>query len=376
MPPILIEAAAPLAFPSSKPGTQFRASLPYVPGGAIYGVLGHAASRDGWHDPALFRALVCHNAYPALDGDRWVRPLPLTARRPKGEPDAVPRDTLIHQLCLEQQQPAGMSVARGESEAAPGFYTVRAGTVETRDVTQRILTRVAINRRRGTAEDQRLYSPLVINEAGYDPNLKRMEPTRFLGAIDPPPGLPFELPALLALIEHVGGRQSSGLGAVRVEAKPAPPDEPVQRRVEMFNERLAQHAALLGRLAPRRPWPDPARPVIVLNLVADAILLDQGWLPTNALSAAEFAGRTGVAVRPLRVFSATRDLGGYQVVWGRPRPSALATAMGSLFVYEAMQPLGPAAYAALERLEREGVGERRQEGYGRVRVCDDFHLGG
>ena len=38
--PLTIEALGPLAFPERKPGVQFRSSLPYVPGAAIYGALG------------------------------------------------------------------------------------------------------------------------------------------------------------------------------------------------------------------------------------------------------------------------------------------------------------------------------------------------
>ena len=42
---------------------------------------------------------------------------------------------------------------------------------------RRVLTRVAINRRRGTAEDQRLYSPLVLSE------VSRGQPTQFRGSV-------------------------------------------------------------------------------------------------------------------------------------------------------------------------------------------------
>ncbi|NJN19623.1 MAG: hypothetical protein HC822_26970 [Oscillochloris sp.] len=138
---------------------------------------------------------------------------------------------------------------------------------------------------------------------------------------------------------------------------------------------VQQTAALYARLAPRNNrWPDPQRPLIVLNLLADAILLEQGWFATNVFNVADFTERTGIPVHLVRVFSATRDLGGYQVVWNRPRPSALATVMGSLFVYEAERPLGSADYTALADLQYAGIGERRQEGFGQVRICDDIHL--
>ncbi|NJN19622.1 MAG: hypothetical protein HC822_26965 [Oscillochloris sp.] len=204
MPSILIKARSALAFPSSKPGTQFRASLPYVPGGVLVGAIGRIAAESQWHDSALFRNLICRNAYPAQKDDRWVRPLPLTARRPKGDSDASPFDTLIARLCLEQLQPAGLPPGLARDDAAEGFYTIRDNEIQTRDVTQRVLTRVAINRRRGTAEDQRLYSPLVINEAQFDCQAEALRPTRFLGSLELPPDLPVQPATLLAAIEHLG----------------------------------------------------------------------------------------------------------------------------------------------------------------------------
>ncbi|KPV53214.1 hypothetical protein SE17_10960, partial [Kouleothrix aurantiaca] len=68
--PITIEALSPLAFPERKPGVQFRSSLQYVPGAAIYGALGMLLGKalDAEAFGKLFREIRCHNAYPIVQG--------------------------------------------------------------------------------------------------------------------------------------------------------------------------------------------------------------------------------------------------------------------------------------------------------------------
>ena len=119
---LTITAEGPLAFPERRFGEQFRASLGYVPGGAIYGALGFHT-----FDAARFRALRCHNAYPIAPGDPWSRPLPLSALQPKGTEDAPIYDfhaedglSQAHFAALAQLQHDGIGERRAE-----GFGHVR-----------------------------------------------------------------------------------------------------------------------------------------------------------------------------------------------------------------------------------------------------------
>ena len=49
--------------------------------------------------------------------------------------------------------------------------------------------------------------------------------------------------------------------------------------------------------------------------------------------------------------------------------------MGSVYVYRvARETDEEKLLSALHDLEERGVGERRAEGFGQVRVCDEFHL--
>jgi CRISPR-associated protein Csx10 len=150
-----------------------------------------------------------------------------------------------------------------------------------------------------------------------------------------------------------------------------------------MTERFERQAALYEQLG-GSAW--QRGPIFTVNLLSDALLLDQGWMPTNELSGALLNELTrvvseqgdvtypGLNARLIRSFTGAALAGGWNVSWQRPKPSAVATTMGSVFVFQAEDKLSPDDYAALARLEQHGIGERRAEGYGQVRICDEFHL--
>jgi len=380
---LAITARSPLAFARSKPGTQFRASLPYVPGGALFGALGRLLLEEdqrGEAGRALLRAARCWNAYPAWTDDAWARPLPATARRPRG--GGPLRDTLVDLVCWEQLEPAAFLPNGAELAATSGFYTLAESGADPsgravlglRRVGQRVLTRVAINRRRGTAEDGRLYSPLVLSEYTHEKRGATDRPTRFLGAAWLPADLA-DPAALIARVDALGGRQSSGLGAVSVEATPQPDSDAagVGARVVALTRRFQERASLFQGLTPRTTWSIAERSLFTINLLADAVLFEEGWLPTNLLSPAALHELTGINARLVRAVAAPVEVSGWNVFWQRPKPAVLGTAMGGVYLFEADEPLSDADCAALAALERDGIGERRQEGYGQVRICDELH---
>jgi CRISPR-associated protein Csx10 len=374
--PLTITALGPLAFPERKPGVQFRQSLPYIPGAALYGALGQVLDRQKQYNEKLFRALRCHNAYAALTGDKWVRPLPATAIQPKGDDEWQPHDSLYARVCWEQQQPSALIYAPTDASGRPweavGARFYGSAGFGKRKVQQRTLTRVSINRRRGTAEDQRLYSFLALSE------VTEQQPTVFRGSIVCPAEQRSLVVQALQAITHLGGRQTSGMGAVAVsEAEAAPqPDnaDAILQRVQTMTARFGQQAKQYNDLGATRPWPNDAGSIFTINLLSDAILLEHGWLPTNEFSAAALEELTGIKADLVRGFATTHVVGGWQVSWQRPKASALAVRMSGLWVFATEAPLTKDECAQLAALQLDGIGERRAEGYGQVRVCDNFHL--
>jgi CRISPR-associated protein Csx10 len=390
-----ITALSPLAFPERKAGTQFRSSLPYVPGATLYGALGARC-----FERKRFMQLRCHNAYPASEEDEMVRPLPMTAIQPKGaenkdkgcehdqdKEDDQTHDSLIARVCWEQQQPAALIYAPTDEDGRPWeasgqkFYTLKwhedaSYKLDTHSVQQRVLTRVAINRRRGTSQESMLYSPLVLREMMND------QPSQFRGTLVVPDEDKQVVLDALATITHLGGRQTSGLGSVlvepyglqdaatttsQIEEEARNVKQRVKAMTDLFQKQSNLYQEFGGKLLPDGEF-------FTINLLSDAILFEQGWLPTQTLSADMLREACGVDAELLRSFTTTTVVGGWNVSWQRPKPTTIAVKMGGVYVFRATRALTEEDYRQLARLQLDGIGERRAEGYGQIRVCDEFHI--
>lgn len=66
-----------------------------------------------------------------------------------------------------------------------------------------------------------------------------------------------------------------------------------------------------------------------------------------------------------KIFRAAEIVGGFNRTWGLPLPQVLAIAAGSVFVLKAEPEV---KWKDLKRLEETGLGERRNEGFGRVKI--------
>lgn len=373
---ITVQALSPLTFPIRKTGSQFRSSQPFVPGATLYGALGEYLARKGEFDSKLFQLIRCHNAYPSKESDQWVRPRPITALQPKNKPEEL-KDSLIERVCWELQEPNALIYAPSDTGGRPwepagaAFYALPLGKQpETREVQQHIVTRVSINQRLGTAESGLLYSFFAINEAD-----KEGVPTRFQGSlVCPDRESAQQISQALSQISYIGGRQHSGIGHVEIEVQQDQQPEHIgdlRARIEQFNRAIGQQAHIYQRLGGRAL--DLRRPFFTVNLLSHAILLEEGWQPTSELSADALRELSGVDAKLIRSFGSTEIVGGWNQLWKRAKPTQLAVRMGSVFVFQAERALEDRDYQALARLELSGIGERRPEGYGQIRICDEFH---
>ena len=376
--------------------------------------------------PALFG-----NAYPApydgeypAPGDGMPRVIPATAVTCKDrsgfarhsrsgcrladepEPHGV-FDTLIDRLCCEELEPAGMlyrpSCPRydpanpqcsGRVDKFTGFYVARKGRslyqwlkegcqaeglfkFEKTSVPQRILTRVALNRRRGVAEEGLLYSPFVLTEGERITGEKGVEsqPSRFVGLIWAPKDLAEVVRDALEKVDYIGGSASRGLGRVEVRITERFASSTVEERLEAFNQVLRKRWELYKRLGGGTEHSHDKGYFFVIGLQSDAILKREGWLPTMVLNEEmlqEAAGVRDASLKLIRSYATYGYRGGWQSAWGLPKEVEVTARMGSCYVFWT-QDIG-LWEPALARLEITGIGERRAEGFGRVRVCDEFHL--
>jgi CRISPR-associated protein Csx10 len=174
---------------------------------------------------------------------------------------------------------------------------------------------------------------------------------------------------------------------VHIEAKVTTEQEEVgaiQKRVKEFNDRLTGRWQVYQELRPQtKPQWAPVEGqghFFAITLQSDAILKRPDGRPTIILDGEilERATRppekcvepgTGFQAQLIRSFAGYDYRGGWNTAWGLPKNTEVIARMGSVYLFwtESMD------YDALIRLEREGVGEGRAAGFGRVRVCDEFH---
>lgn len=369
---IEITAESPLAFPERRIGNRYYRSRDYIPGNALFGALGD----DGRFEPALFQHIRVHNAYPMHESDDWVRPLPVTAQQPKSAKTPTIIDTLIYRVCWERQQPTAYVYAPRDVDLRPyesvgsAYYT---RDTQVRRVMQRSSTRVSINPHTRTAQDGLLYSFSHLDE--WQKRNDRWEPTKFLGSIVFSAENEQRVAELVQSISAIGGRKTSGIGSVSCVLRESTSNifdqDGTQERVKQFTELFGNVIAANKQLG-GNDWPIGGS-LFTINLVSDAILMRDGWIPSHTYTAEQLKEDTGIEAELIRSFTQAKVVGGWNTTWRRHRESAVATQAGGVFVFASKTKLDQSAYTRLCQLQLKGIGERCNEGFGQVIVCDPFH---
>lgn len=324
---------------------------------ATPGFLSQSTTREPKH--GVFDTLLAHLAFNELRR--------LGVRPPKLPPQRCGHKDDENQPCNAPLEPFGkryVREARGRYHSAPFPRTRR-------------MTHVGINRRRETAEQGLLYSVQAIAEG-----------TQFVGHIAVPESWDEsrvdEFKKLLKSITRLGGEQTYGLGRVEVEVKEVDgDDEDVPTRVSEFNAKLKEVWSKYGGIDA------PPGDYFTIDLLTPALLTTPDGTPTVQLTADMLRARAaelgfaqlpdveqgccpddaGVS-RPL-MFTAPTMVAGWSSAWGLPKPPALAAVTGSVYVFRTDNI--SAWHDALTKIEAHGIGARREEGFGAVRVCDPFH---
>ncbi|NJN87946.1 MAG: CRISPR-associated RAMP protein Csx10 [Leptolyngbyaceae cyanobacterium SL_7_1] len=406
---LTITAQAPLAIGQQKPGGSVSEAFDYIPGSVIRGAIAAKilqqaqeagqidTTNDNFNQPgdnfqALFldqQAAVFQNAYPAIaktSDDHYavickISLLPATALSSKTNSGFKPKnagvfDSLIDSFCAKEHghfyEPNDLTGDR--VEPFKGFYSEQENTYRSHSISKRLLTRVGINRRRATAEEQILYSIEVLNETQ---GKKEPQPSVYRSAIVvDDDGLADQL---CDFITHrreefrLGGSASRGLGKVHlaVELQNTTGDQEIQSRVSAFNTKLKKHWEQWN-IFNSKPFPD--RHFFTLDLQSDAILTED-WQRTMVISKKMLRDYAGIEDDTLELelsYSSYDYRSGWNAAWGLQKDVELITNMASVYLFSTEQP--DRWYEPLHRLEQRGVGDRTPEGFGQVKVCDPFHL--
>ena len=400
---LTITAHSPLAIGQRKPGGSVSEAMDYIPGTVIRGAIAGQILRQTQQTPEagddfhrLFvdeQAAVFRNGYPAIarvDDDTYelraeaISVLPVTALSSKTDSGFKPGktgvfDSLIDSYCAREHglfyEPNDITGDRVEPFS--GFYSKSDTAYATHSVNKRLLTRVGINRQRATAQDEILYSLEVLNETQ---GKQQPVPSVYRSTILVNDDALAE--QLLAFIQgngdriRLGGSASRGLGQVSLAATLGEETaNSLPQRVTAFNSKLQERWALWNAFGSLDSDPLQDRLFFTIDLQADTILTEH-WRRTMVLSEAMLKQSAGLASSEIRLemaYSSYDYRSGWNAAWGLPKDVELVTKLGGVFLYSIPMSEGDGWYEYLAKLERWGVGDRASEGFGQIRVCDEFH---
>jgi len=294
------------------------------------------------------------------------------------------KDILIAATVVKLLREKGISAVLedtcGQCDAAlkslEGFYLdPRRDGEASREVSRRTATKTALNRARLTSADEQLYSYEML-----DPGLEYFENTdseegrrlRFTGVVR---NLTKELRKYLipGRILLVGGARSRGFGKVKIEDV----DEVSDEKPEEWKTRLDRFTAQIQTPLKSAGHPKVGRLFFSLTLTSDLVLppaADLNWFNEEVEQA------LGLSSRDLhleRAFVRTIYRGGFDQALSVQKDLVPVLVRGSAFAFSCEPGDRDTAEPMFEKLPallRNGLGERREEGCGRISFCDPFHL--
>jgi CRISPR-associated protein Csx10 len=395
---VSLQAESPVAIRDSR-ATDRATTLPYIPGSVLLGGLAetHAALHPQQADrfaEFFTRGRVRYgNAYPASftqtlralqDELSPVRPLPSTARSCKRFPGfrfqrdddheyhgvtdhllpwvvfAISGETSIEALELM----ATCRECHGSVAAFAGFYRrgEGEGAIGRSDQDTILLTRTGLSRETGTVYQSIIYSREALPRK-----------TRFWAEFSVDGDILRDFQSFLeeagsSGLLRVGTSRTRGLGRLAVLScyvadGLADTEEGIHARVQEWNRQLKQAASEAGVDLKGASY-------VPITLLSDALVLDPllRWrlrLDSDVLAAVGLPGATLTYQA-----ATTRRVSGWNGLMRLPREDALAIGMGSVFLLSFDREPDTAALLALQE---HGIGERIDEGFGRIAVADPFH---
>jgi CRISPR-associated protein Csx10 len=435
---LTITALSPLAIGRQKPGSSISEVESYIPGMVIRGAIASQIlqqsgqqstdlAENGGHFQSLFLGdtpAIFQNAYPAIATvgkeedsnnqgiqisaqcvEEQVLVIPATAvsskndpgfkweqdkNKPKEEQKGGVFDTLIDRFCAEAyNQPYDPSCPKdyGRIEPLSGFYSKTNDTevkypYRSHAISTRFLTRVGINRRRATAEEEILYSIEVLNESFLQQKrpLIKWQPTVYRSSI-----LVTDSDLADSLKQYingngdhfrVGGSVSRGLGKVAIKAADKKNPKDIETRINSFNDALQKRWGLWAIFGAINSNSFNNRTFFSLDLQSDAILTEN-WQHTTVISEVmlqQIVGITDITLKLEVAYSSYEYRSGWNSAWGLMKDVELVTNKGAVYFFSIETNRKSEWLEVLEILELQGMGERTCEGFGQVRVCDEFHL--
>ncbi len=395
---IRITLDSPMLTGGRKPSGQAVEAVNYIRGGLIRGAIAKALLADlenNEPDADFERLFLNDDAGIFRNCTPGTKVLPATAVSCKDfsgfhKADDNKKhgifDTLLERIVSEKagwmyQPNCPYPDCGGRVEAQGGFYTKSENIFTKKELNTRLLTRVAINRQRKVAEDELLYhltaiDPIIVKDKKENSqDAVKSEKVILHGSAQIPSDIVDKVAQTLQQkVKRLGGGSSRGLGKVCIAVDKQQSSNTLSKRIGDFNQTLQEVWETYADLPNTKIDPFEGR-YFSVNLQSDAILTAKdGWQRSMVLTAPMLKKMTGCEtdVTLIRSFTSYDYVGGWNAAWGLPKETDLVTKMGSIFVFHT--PDIEAWLSELQTLENIGIGNRREEGFGQILICDPFHL--
>jgi CRISPR-associated protein Csx10 len=370
---ITITPKSPIRIGEAKPNFSFLSTNNIIPGSVVRGAVAEYLISNGRE--AQIKSLIDGMRFGFLyptSKNIFPLPLPTTAHTCKakkgfkGEKEAHGVfDSLLAMIAfyelenLNAKFPVPFTFKCQECESRMdkfiGFY-VKEKNYEEIELEKFSQTKVAINRWRKTAGKEMLYSITAIKPKCI-----------FIGKIF---GNDANIEEVVETLNEVGLGSHTSKGYGKVEAKKADIKiEKLESRVQSFNEKLKEMwKDVLSIALNKNELPnEPQYTYFSIDLLSPTILKKDG-IPTLKLS----VNLKEREIEPILFSASSTFIGGWSTAWGLPKETTYGAGIGSTYVFK-LNVESKELYQHLERIELDGVGEKRDEGYGDVLICHPFH---
>jgi CRISPR-associated protein Csx10 len=365
-----LKPKSPLHIGLPKPNYNFLPTNTIIPGSVIRGALAELLLAQGEKNKIreVIDDMYFGFFFPTTVLDRASLPLPITAFSCKSHFGFKSSsghgifDTLLTAVVYKELEKNGAKFPVPFSFKCPncfdrvdfasGFYYERNGfnLIEVKKHSQ---TKVAINRLTRTAESGMLYSVTAIDPGEI----------RFIGKIK---GEEKNIKLVEEALQEmgIGAFTTRGYGQVEV-ARINIKMEKLQDRIQVFNQKMNEvWDDLLTIAGVKKSFMST---YFSIDFISPGILNEQG-IPTLKLSLEIQKER----LEPIYWASVPVFISGWSTAWGLPKETELGIAIGSTYVFK-VEAHVKKYLPELQRLEKEGIGERRDEGYGEILICHPFH---
>lgn len=166
----------------------------------------------------------------------------------------------------------------------------------------------------------------------------------------------------------VGAERTRGMGEIQMSIAEATP--PTFNLLEWDAAFRKKYAQMTGSDVPVSGL------LFSVLLESHAILVDRFLRPTSVIEVLEGdgPGETVSDIAPVVKMTSAEMIRGWQSAWNLAKPDDMAVAMGSVYLFQYTGNDPAELEKRLRSLVVSGIGLRREEGFGKIQICNSLHI--